>query len=80
MIEDVITVIDYSNKHFQFDGRMALVGHSQGFYISLFSVPKIKGVSALVSLMGRVSDIDEFFQGFGLKNLRERSICFMTIL
>jgi pimeloyl-ACP methyl ester carboxylesterase len=61
MIEDLAALEDYASEHFDFDGKIVLAGHSQGFYVSLFSVHKMKHVTGLVSWMGRVSDLTDFW-------------------
>ncbi len=60
MIEDLVTLEEYALEHFDFNGKVVLVGHSQGFYVSLFAVQEMKRVAGLVSWAGRVSDLKDF--------------------
>jgi uncharacterized protein len=61
-ISDLKKVVDVLSKRSEIDlNRIALVGYSQGFYISYMFATKDKRPKALISWMGQVSDMSDVF-------------------
>ncbi len=61
MISDLKAVMKYSLENFDFNRNIILIGHSQGFYVSIFASYPIPEVRGLISWMGRVSDLKDFW-------------------
>lgn len=61
MISDLKAVAEHSSENFDFNGDIVLIGHSQGFYISVFASRKISEIKGLISWMGRVSDLRDLW-------------------
>lgn len=62
MLIDLKSVINQIAKHKAIDGdNIALVGHSQGGYISILYTPKDKRVKTIVLWMGRTADLKDFW-------------------
>ena len=67
-------IVNYCLKNFHLNKKIVLIGHSQGFYVSMFACKTIKFVKGLVSWMGRVSDLNEFLSKVRLEELKRRKI------
>jgi dipeptidyl aminopeptidase/acylaminoacyl peptidase len=63
MLKDLDAVITQaSEKYPEIDNnKVCLIGHSQGAYISFLQATKDKRIKCLVSWMGRLSDLKEFW-------------------
>ncbi len=72
MISDLEAIIRYAKKNLKFNGNIVLIGHSRGFFVSLFVANEFKEVKALVSLAGRVSSTKEWWSAVRLRELYTR--------
>lgn len=62
MLEDLRAVIDQTVKFQDIDAhKICLIGHSQGAYVSFLQALKDKKIKSLVSWMGRLSNLNEFW-------------------
>jgi dipeptidyl aminopeptidase/acylaminoacyl peptidase len=63
MLKDLDAVItQVSKKYPEIDNsKVCLIGHSQGAYVSFLQATKDKRIKCLVSWMGRLSDLKEFW-------------------
>ena len=62
MLLDLKNVVNQISRHEAIDARrIALIGHSQGGYLSILHASRDKRIRAIVLWMGRTSDIRDFW-------------------
>lgn len=73
MILDLKNVIDQIAKHEAINSnKIALIGHSQGGYISILHTAKDKRVKAVVLWMGRTADLKDFWSKTTFEDIRRK--------
>ena len=73
MLLDLKNVIDQIAKHEAINSnKIALIGHSQGGYISILHTPKDKRVKAVVLWMGRTADLKDFWSKTTFEDIKRK--------
>ena len=73
MLLDLKNIIDQIAKHEAINSnKIALIGHSQGGYISILHTPKDKRVKAVVLWMGRTADLKDFWSKTTFEDIKRK--------
>lgn len=73
MLLDLKNVIDQISKHEAINGnKIALIGHSQGGYISILHTSKDRRIKAVVLWMGRTADLRDFWSKTTFEDMKRK--------